>query len=173
MNSYEFPVVSMLPDSDAEAQCAGPSSETAAPAEGQSQRPSAKVFKSCDFCNGSGTAIDVIALKRVNCPDCKGEGGFMVSAADGPDTSAADSTTGPSSTAGEIIPIEPRIGPVISMTDAEKEAQRRSFAYGNVAIENPNVTREMVDEEAEKLSFRDVPWDLMSGRDFDAEAKDE
>jgi hypothetical protein len=33
----------------------------------------------------------------------------------------------------------------------EREAQRRSFAYGNTVIENPRITREMVDEEAEAL----------------------
>lgn len=37
------------------------------------------------------------------------------------------------------------------MSDAEKEAQRRSFAYGNAHIENERVTREMVDEAAEKI----------------------
>jgi hypothetical protein len=37
------------------------------------------------------------------------------------------------------------------MTDAEKEAQRRSFAYGNAHIENERVTRQMVDEAAEKI----------------------
>lgn len=37
------------------------------------------------------------------------------------------------------------------MSDAEKEAQRRSFAYGNAHIENHRVTREMVDEAAEKI----------------------
>lgn len=37
------------------------------------------------------------------------------------------------------------------MTEAEAEAQRRSFAYGNAHIENDRVTREMVDEAAEKL----------------------
>lgn len=38
-----------------------------------------------------------------------------------------------------------------TMSDAEKEAQRRSFAYGNAHIENARVTRAMVDEAAEKL----------------------
>lgn len=33
----------------------------------------------------------------------------------------------------------------------EREAQRRSFAYGNTHIENERVTREMVDEQAEAL----------------------
>jgi hypothetical protein len=34
---------------------------------------------------------------------------------------------------------------------SEREAQRRSFAYGNTRIENPRITRQMVDEQAEKL----------------------
>ena len=37
------------------------------------------------------------------------------------------------------------------MSAEEKEAQRRSFAYGNTNIENPRVTKEMIDREAEKL----------------------
>jgi hypothetical protein len=39
----------------------------------------------------------------------------------------------------------------IHMSDAEKEAQRRSFAYGNAHIENERVTRAMVDSAAEKI----------------------
>jgi hypothetical protein len=39
----------------------------------------------------------------------------------------------------------------VVMTDADREAQRRSFAYGNIKIENDLVTREMVEEEAAKL----------------------
>ncbi len=38
-----------------------------------------------------------------------------------------------------------------AFTDDDKEAQRRSFAYGNVKIENDRVTRAMVDREAERL----------------------
>jgi hypothetical protein len=34
---------------------------------------------------------------------------------------------------------------------AEREAQRRSFAYGNTKIENDRITREMVDEQDELL----------------------
>ena len=34
----------------------------------------------------------------------------------------------------------------------EREEQRRSFAYGNTAFENSLITRQMVDEEAEKLT---------------------
>lgn len=37
------------------------------------------------------------------------------------------------------------------MSPEEREAQRRSFAYGNTHFENPAITREMVDREAEKL----------------------
>ncbi len=36
-------------------------------------------------------------------------------------------------------------------TPQEKEEQRRSFAYGNTKIENPRITRETVDQEAEEL----------------------
>lgn len=37
------------------------------------------------------------------------------------------------------------------MTPEDKEKQRRSFAYGNVALSNPNVTRELVNEVANEL----------------------
>ena len=33
----------------------------------------------------------------------------------------------------------------------EREAQRRSFAYGNTKIENDRITREMVDKQDELL----------------------
>ena len=39
----------------------------------------------------------------------------------------------------------------VAMSAEQREAQRRSFAYGNTAIENPLITREMIDTEAEKL----------------------
>lgn len=38
-----------------------------------------------------------------------------------------------------------------TMSDDQKEAQRRSFAYGNAHIENDHVTRQMIDEAAEKI----------------------
>jgi hypothetical protein len=38
------------------------------------------------------------------------------------------------------------------LSSAEKEEQRRSFAYGNTKIENSRITREIVDREAESLS---------------------
>jgi hypothetical protein len=37
------------------------------------------------------------------------------------------------------------------MSGEEREEQRRSFAYGNAGIENPLITRSMVDREAELL----------------------
>lgn len=37
------------------------------------------------------------------------------------------------------------------MTPSEREEQQRDFAYGNVKLHNPNVTREMIDRAAEKL----------------------
>lgn len=41
----------------------------------------------------------------------------------------------------------------VKMTDDEVSEQRKSFAYGNTAFENPRITREMVDEEARKLGL--------------------
>ena len=35
---------------------------------------------------------------------------------------------------------------------AHREEQRRSFAYGNTAFENPLITREMIDEQAEIIA---------------------
>lgn len=39
-----------------------------------------------------------------------------------------------------------------SMTPDEKEAQRRSFAFGNTNIENERITRETIDKAADNLS---------------------
>ena len=41
----------------------------------------------------------------------------------------------------------------ITMSDEQVTEQRRSFAFGNSAFENPAITREMIDEEAEKLGL--------------------
>jgi hypothetical protein len=43
----------------------------------------------------------------------------------------------------------------VRMNAAEREQQRRSFAYGNTAIENPLITRETVDRQAEALKAED------------------
>lgn len=37
------------------------------------------------------------------------------------------------------------------MTELEKENQRRSFAFGNANIENERVTRELINEVAERI----------------------
>jgi len=39
----------------------------------------------------------------------------------------------------------------VKSTPQQLEEQRRSFAYGNTKIENPLITREMIDEEADAL----------------------
>lgn len=43
----------------------------------------------------------------------------------------------------------------VKMTPEQKEKQRRSFAYGNVNIENEFVTRETVDLAAESIEAKD------------------
>ena len=40
----------------------------------------------------------------------------------------------------------------VRMTPEQEQAQRRSFAYGNVGIENKLVTREMIDRAADRLA---------------------
>jgi hypothetical protein len=49
----------------------------------------------------------------------------------------------------------PSLGTILrslpEMTPEEKEEQRRSFAYGNLAIDRPDVTREDIDRAAERL----------------------
>ena len=42
----------------------------------------------------------------------------------------------------------------LDMTAEQKEEQRRSFAYGNTAIENDRITKELVESEAEKLAVQ-------------------
>lgn len=39
----------------------------------------------------------------------------------------------------------------VRMTAEQKAEQRRSFAYGNAAFENPLITREMIREEERRL----------------------
>lgn len=34
----------------------------------------------------------------------------------------------------------------VQITEADRREQRRSFVYGNTAFENPDITRELVDE---------------------------
>ena len=39
----------------------------------------------------------------------------------------------------------------VKMTEEQWEEQRRSFAFGNAAFENPNITRAMIDEAADRI----------------------
>lgn len=40
----------------------------------------------------------------------------------------------------------------VPLAAADRDAQRRSFAYGNTKIENDRVTREMVDEAVDRIA---------------------
>jgi hypothetical protein len=40
---------------------------------------------------------------------------------------------------------------LVEVSPAQKEEQRRSFAYGNTNIENSRITRDTVDQAAEEL----------------------
>lgn len=39
----------------------------------------------------------------------------------------------------------------VVMTEAQKEEQRRDWVYGNTKLSNPNITRELVNEVADKM----------------------
>lgn len=39
----------------------------------------------------------------------------------------------------------------LPVTRENRENQRRSFAFGNTAFENPQITRDLIDREADKL----------------------
>lgn len=41
----------------------------------------------------------------------------------------------------------------LQMTDEQVTEQRRSFAYGNSAFENEQITRDIIDEEARRLGL--------------------
>ncbi|MGP3697034.1 hypothetical protein [Rhodobacter sp. NSM] len=41
----------------------------------------------------------------------------------------------------------------VTMTAEQATAQRRSFAYGNSAFENPAITMRMVEEEGDRLGL--------------------
>lgn len=41
----------------------------------------------------------------------------------------------------------------VKMTPEEVDEQRRSFAYGNAAFENADITREMIEAEDKKLQL--------------------
>ena len=43
------------------------------------------------------------------------------------------------------------------MTEEQEEEQRRSWAFGNVSLSNPAVTRRMVDDAADGVPKREEP----------------
>jgi hypothetical protein len=45
----------------------------------------------------------------------------------------------------------------VKMTPEDQERQRRSFAYGNTAIENRDITPATIDAEAEALKAEESP----------------
>lgn len=51
-----------------------------------------------------------------------------------------------------LIEVAKRVTP----TPEHREEQRRSFAYGNTAYENTRITREMINQQAEKLAAADA-----------------
>ena len=44
----------------------------------------------------------------------------------------------------------------VEFTQAQREAQRRSFAFGNTHFENERITRETIDRAAEALRLDDA-----------------
>ena len=60
-------------------------------------------------------------------------------------------------------------------TSADAEAQRRSWAFGQVVMHNPNVTREMVDAIADTVPAPAAAWDALcgDGLELDADAGEE
>ena len=43
----------------------------------------------------------------------------------------------------------------LRMSREQQEEQRKSFAYGNAGLENELITREMINQQAEKLKSED------------------
>jgi len=50
----------------------------------------------------------------------------------------------------------------ITMSPGEREQQRRSFAYGNANIENESVTKDVIEEVAERMARDPGMDDLIS-----------
>jgi hypothetical protein len=44
----------------------------------------------------------------------------------------------------------------VRMSETDRDAQRRSFVYGNTGFGNALITREMVDEVADRLNAKKV-----------------
>lgn len=48
-----------------------------------------------------------------------------------------------------------RLAKNVQMSDADRERQRRSFAYGNTKVENRNITIEAIDAAAKTVALDD------------------
>jgi hypothetical protein len=46
-----------------------------------------------------------------------------------------------------------------TFTDAERDAQIRSFTYGNTHLENASITRADVDKAVDSLKSAELPWE--------------
>jgi hypothetical protein len=60
--------------------------------------------------------------------------------------------TDPTDPRDRLTPVDPTArppAPAAAMTPAEREAQRRSFVYGNTKLAHADVTRDMVDDAAD------------------------
>lgn len=62
------------------------------------------------------------------------------------------STTCPEKDSLEVLLERARRRP---MDQKERVAQRRSFAFGNAAFENPRITRQMIEDEERKMNLAD------------------
>lgn len=51
------------------------------------------------------------------------------------------------------------------LTDAERDAQIRSFTYGNTHLENPSITRSDVDKAVDSLKSTELPWEATRKND--------
>ena len=62
-----------------------------------------------------------------------------------------------------------------SATESELEAQRRSFAFGQVAMHDPTITRAQVDAIADTMPAPAAAWDALcgDGPELEAEAGEE
>lgn len=60
-------------------------------------------------------------------------------------------------------------------TESDLEAQRRSFAFGQVAMHDPTITRAQVDAIADTMPAPGEPWDSLcgDGPQLDADAGEE
>lgn len=54
----------------------------------------------------------------------------------------------------------------LNMTPEQREEQRRSFAFGNANLDNPAITREMIDDAAE-CDWELLPSEALTNQEID------